>query len=84
MNKVAESIQRLKKEVIALNKELLELEEAYTREQKVHDILCKDYNNLFDDYMALYKNCDLIISVSSEDQDRILDEYAECRKTLGI
>ena len=84
MNKVIEGIQRLKKEVIALNKELLELEEAYAKEQRVHDILCKDYDRMCDEYLALYRNCDLIINVSKEDQDRVLDEYVECRKSLGL
>ena len=84
MDKVLEGIQRLKREVVAINKELLELEEAYAQKQKEYNVLRKNYNDLFDDYMRLDKNCDLIINVSKEDQDRVLDEYAECRKSLGF
>lgn len=55
MDKVFESIQRLKKEVIALNKELLELEEAYAKERRVNKILREDYNSIFDEYMKYLK-----------------------------
>ena len=81
MDKVVEGIQRLKKEIIALNKELLELEEAYAQKQGVHDILCKDYDHMFNDYVVLYQKHNRIISISNEDYDRILDE---CRKPLGL
>ena len=47
MNKVTEGIQRLKREVIALNNELLKLEEAYAQEQRAHKGIKEDMPSLF-------------------------------------